>query len=307
MHLLTHVRKLTDADKAEGSPFYGTGIYDWAAELSSGERGMMSDKALKFLSVSVAVKQIKAARTQRRVKVEANMKGGEGSDDGGDDVEPYEDGSLCSIPPSGKTRTTRRRVIVRVHTRKPLKYVTDSLGAVRYFTHAQLTLISTPAQLREEEERAREEAAERERAAERKRAEAAQREHEARDAAALNSPPLPPPQPRLKQSQGLPPGWKAAQDASGQVYYYNKHLGRSTYELPTLDSPPMPPPSLPQSYGQMQIGQPQCSRAAQVDQEFDDEQIIRLRGMLVYASGDKKAELQGELAVLERRKRMRMQ
>ena len=107
--LLQKVRELTDADKLEGSPFVGSGIRDWVQELASGERGCMSDKALKFLALDEAVKQVKAARrasrAPRRGKGAADGESGsEDRDD--DDVKPYEDGSLCLGPSSGKVRPT---------------------------------------------------------------------------------------------------------------------------------------------------------------------------------------------------------
>jgi len=71
---LQKVRELMDTDKLEGSPLFGSGIRDWVDELASGERGCMSDQALKFLTLDAAVKQIKAARLARR-SASASSKG----------------------------------------------------------------------------------------------------------------------------------------------------------------------------------------------------------------------------------------
>lgn len=40
----------------------------------------------------------------------------------------------------------------------------------------------------------------------------------------------------------VPLGWKQSIDGDGVTYYYNKMLGRSQYEVPNEDSPPLPPP-----------------------------------------------------------------
>ena len=74
-----------------------------------------------------------------------------------DTVQPFEDGSLCWVSLSGaggrQKRQQRRRATVTVHSRDPLKYKAIVAGAMCYPVHSQLVLISTPAQLRQQQEK----------------------------------------------------------------------------------------------------------------------------------------------------------
>ena len=65
-------------------------------------------------------------------------------------MQPFEDGSLCWVSMGNKSR--RRRATVRVISRDPLKYEAFVAGQARRPAHSQLVLISTPAQLRQQEE-----------------------------------------------------------------------------------------------------------------------------------------------------------
>ena len=93
-------------------------------------------------------------------------------------------------------------------------------------------------------------------------------------------PPLPP----------LPPGWKATKDPLGQMYYYNRSTGAVQYELP----------------GSRQ-NRRRRRRTATTGRrkEGRQETMIRLQAVAQFSTGDKKAELMGELAVLKNRERKR--
>ena len=115
----------------------------------------------------------------------------------------------------------------------------------------------------------------------------------------------------------LPPGWKAARDADGCVYYSNRKRGLSQYEHPneccTSDSPPLPPPSArrpriaqPDRGGPSQLSpnrhaQPQLSPVPSWADNQRRDRIAWITGALPYIKDDdKKAELHGELAALQR-------
>ena len=123
----------------------------------------------------------------------------------------------------------------------------------------------------------------------------------------LTSPPEPPP---LLAHSTLPAGWRSATDAAGRRYYYNKSLNTSTYDMPEADSPPLPPPSAPSvhaSHSQhASQGSASCNTGASSSFEsFEAEQrrrrITYIKGYLTLCENKlEKAELQGELAVLQR-------
>lgn len=117
----------------------------------------------------------------------------------------------------------------------------------------------------------------------------------------------------VKQSVLLSIGWKEAVDSSGQIYFYNKQLRKSQYQLPQDDSPPLPPPTqgalhrhftfspmrTPYSFGPSCAppalgGQASSYRVVQLRREH-----ARLRGMLAYVTGTQKAEIYGDLAAIE--------
>ena len=127
--------------------------------------------------------------------------------------------------------------------------------------------------------------------------EQAAREQAAREQAAHESRegPPPPPPPRGEQ---LPQGWKSAKDNQGRSYYYNRSTGEVQYELPNLAE--SPPPRPPQRRSSTDKQEPSSS-AADFSGEQRREHIIRLRAMAQYSTGEKKAEVMGELGVLERR------
>ena len=106
------------------------------------------------------------------------------------------------------------------------------------------------------------------------------------------SPQSPPPQPplRVPPLPPLPPGWKATKDPLGQMYYYNRSTGAVQYELP----------------GSRQ-NRRRRRRTATTGRrkEGRQETMIRLRAVAQFSTGDKKAELMGELAVLKNRERKR--
>ena len=143
----------------------------------------------------------------------------------------------------------------------------------------------------------------------------------------------PPPQPRTTD---LPPGWKVASDGAGVKYYYNKGLRISQYEHPALqerESPPLPPPtprvqedSSTQSplFSNTSLVPPLAQPLSQtpgpsssnthsgVRVPFDVEQrrarITQIRGYLPYCEHlREKAELNGELAVLQREEHLYLQ
>ena len=126
------------------------------------------------------------------------------------------------------------------------------------------------------------------------------------------TPPTPPP----TLPNGLPPGWRMAKDMRGRIYYFNKSLNLSQYDLPEPESPPLPPPPTPKS------ALPDCSRPSQTSRgstssavasqpwEVDERRnrITRIRGILEYCDNRQdKAELNGELAVLLRQESVYMQ
>ena len=142
-----------------------------------------------------------------------------------------------------------------------------------------------------------------------------------------------PPQPRATD---LPPGWKVAADGAGVKYYYNKGLRISQYEHPALqegESPPLPPPTSrvqedsstqsplfpntplvpPLSQPLSQTPGPSSSNTHSGGRvPFDVEQrrarITQIRGYLPYCEHlREKAELNGELAVLQREEHLYLQ
>ena len=118
-------------------------------------------------------------------------------------------------------------------------------------------------------------------------------------AGAAAPPGLPPPPPTL------PPGWRSSTDGAGRVYYFNKNLGKSTYDLPEAESPPLPPPSTPGSApsrrSQSSHGSSSSAVAAPFEVEQRRDRIVKIRGMLEYCDNRQdKVELNGELAVLMR-------
>ena len=107
------------------------------------------------------------------------------------------------------------------------------------------------------------------------------------------SPQSPPPPPPLRPPPlpPLPPGWKAAKDGRGQMYYYNRSTGAVQYEL--------------QGSRQNHRRRRRRRRTATTGRrkEGRQETMIRLRAVAQFSTGDKKAELMGELAVLKNRER----
>ena len=109
------------------------------------------------------------------------------------------------------------------------------------------------------------------------------------------SPPPPPPRrpPPLPPLPPLPPGWKATKDPLGQMYYYNRSTGAVQYELT----------------GSRQNRRRRHRRRRTATpgrrKEGRQETMIRLRAVAQFSTGDKKAELMGELAVLKNRERKR--
>jgi hypothetical protein len=119
------------------------------------------------------------------------------------------------------------------------------------------------------------------------------------------SPPPPPPPLGGK----LPLGWKSAKDGEGRTYYYTRAGGKNQVqdEFPgeSRSSPPPPPPPPPlldscdARHTPAQRRRDESGSAASFSAEQLEDQIRRLRGMMPYCSGDKKAEAAGELALLE--------
>ena len=113
----------------------------------------------------------------------------------------------------------------------------------------------------------------------------------------------------------LPPGWRMAVDNSGCRYYYNKSLGASTYTLPEAESPPLPPPSKPGPSTSGHIsshGSTSASASGISFESFEAKQrrdrITHIKASLPYCdSRGEKAELNGELATLQREEHMYMQ
>ena len=135
----------------------------------------------------------------------------------------------------------------------------------------------------------------------------------------LDSPPPPPPQTMVGHTTlYLPAGWKRAVDPSTRrEYFYNKSLGCSQFEPPSsASSPPLPPPAprqhptlaeptpVPQALGPATVGT--HSTALTVTPMVENgrgSQMARLRAMLPYLEGDRKAYTAGEIAVLELQER----
>ena len=121
----------------------------------------------------------------------------------------------------------------------------------------------------------------------------------------------------------LPPGWKAARDSDGLVYYSNRKRGLSQYEHPneccTSDSPPLPPPSArrpriaqpddrggPSQLSPNYHAQPQVSPVPRWGDNQRRDRIAWIMGALPYIKDDeKKADLHGELATLQRQEAAR--
>ena len=121
----------------------------------------------------------------------------------------------------------------------------------------------------------------------------------------------------------LPPGWKAARDSDGLVYYSNRKRGLSQYEHPneccTSDSPPLPPPSArrpriaqpddrggPSQLSPNRHAQPQLSPVPRWGDNQRRDRIAWIMGALPYIKDDdKKADLHGELATLQRQEAAR--
>ena len=100
------------------------------------------------------------------------------------------------------------------------------------------------------------------------------------------------------------------------VYFYNKNLGISQFEVPkAVDSPPLPPPphrSQWQGAPSEPIRQPAMLvtnapgatssavvTATPVPERGRIAQSIRLRAMIPYLDGESRAHVAGELAVLD--------
>ena len=123
----------------------------------------------------------------------------------------------------------------------------------------------------------------------------------------LNSPAPPPP---LQAHSTLPAGWRSAMDPAGRRYYYNKSLNTSTYDMPEADSPPLPPPSAPSvaASDKQQASQGSASSNTGASYSFESFEASQRRSRITYIKGYlplcenklEKAELQGELAVLQR-------
>lgn len=105
----------------------------------------------------------------------------------------------------------------------------------------------------------------------------------------------------------VPLGWKQSIDGDGVTYYYNKMLGRSQYEEPTEDSPPLPPPVKTQQLRHDKVEVPQHSEQIRANPIPTNQyhyrqrmrEIARLRGMLPHLQGYDKASMAGDLAALE--------
>jgi hypothetical protein len=99
-------------------------------------------------------------------------------------------------------------------------------------------------------------------------------------------------------------------DPSGTTYYYNRSLNLSQYEFPnaTTELPPLLPPayqsphlSMQQATTRMDRGSAGASTSA--GNKYLETQLVEhiasKRAQMVYATGDAKLQLAGDLAALE--------
>lgn len=110
---------------------------------------------------------------------------------------------------------------------------------------------------------------------------------------------------------GLPSlcaGWKEAVDERGKPYYYNKQLQLTQYEHPhqPVDSPPLPPPRMVDFRADKRSPLHSSPRYRDTYRKHSTYHVIqlqrehaRLRAKLAYVSGTEKAEVSGDLAVVE--------
>jgi hypothetical protein len=128
---------------------------------------------------------------------------------------------------------------------------------------------------------------------------------------AADSPPLPPPKAACPAGAvPLPTGWKQAVDPSGTTYYYNRSLNLSQYEFPnaTSELPPLLPPTYQSPHLSMQqaaarLDQGSAGASTSAGNKYLETQLVEhiasKRAQMVYATGEAKLLLAGELAVLE--------